>query len=368
MELAIVAELRLGGVGLLAVYVLPPRHKRGVQHRPVGSSLPVGILLHVAEQEHELKVEHHCDIEPLHRLWPSAELGARQVPEDVDLAVLDVEALGPLLLGEEPRLDVRLAEAVAGQVVDADAEALPHEAPAPRERDHAGPARELRLVEAGHQVLRRALAGAGRRRRRVRDLDAALAEAGREVPHGWLARSGSFVEHLACSRPPARRLDQHLSSALLTASNPHRPASPPRNAGEEMNSHAQIGHAGTQATAGGCSIQQRRRRRRRTRDPTSYCERQHRQPPENRGAEEGLASEQDSFTAPPRPFPPRRPPSWPRNRGDGAIFPPPGLRPSTDQPSTFIPQQRQRRNRRFPPGGRLRLRLPLQGRRSMQLP
>uniref|UniRef100_A0A8R7RCT5 Uncharacterized protein n=1 Tax=Triticum urartu TaxID=4572 RepID=A0A8R7RCT5_TRIUA len=132
---AIVAELRLGGVNLLAVNVLLPGDEGGVERRAVGAGLAVGVLLHVTEQERQLEVEEQRDVEALQRLRPGAEPGGGDVPEDVDLRAVGVEALGALLLGEEPGLDVRLAEALAGQGVDGDAEALPHEALAPGDGD-----------------------------------------------------------------------------------------------------------------------------------------------------------------------------------------------------------------------------------------
>lgn len=167
MTPAMVRKLGLGGEDLLADDVLLPGHEQRVDGGPAGARLAVGLLPHVAQQEHHLAVAYHRDVEAFHRFRRRAEPGAGQVPEHVDLAdgAGDVEGLGALALGEEPRLDVGPAETVPGHGVgrdDADGRRLSSQAaaPGPRDRERARPPREPRVVEARDPAPRRRGGGA----------------------------------------------------------------------------------------------------------------------------------------------------------------------------------------------------------------
>jgi hypothetical protein len=97
------------------------------------------------------------------------------------------------------------------------------------------------------------------------------------------------------------------------------------NAGEEMTSCAQIGHADTEVAVEDCSIRQCRHRR--PQDPTLLLEkkRQHRQPPRKQGAaqQSDLVAEHDAAAPLSTSIEPREcgnRPQSPRNRSDGAIL------------------------------------------------
>ena len=194
VNLPAVGELRLRGVHLLPEQMLflgDAHRRRSGPHRV---SLLVRLSGHVSQQEKHFSPGDHRDEESLRGLRRNAEFRSGEVPENVDLRLSGLGALGAFSLGEEPRADVDLAEVWVPWIVEGDAEALTHEIFAPGDGGGDRSSGQVGFVDAGDQIL----AVLPRRGRRVRDLYSVFPEAGREIPH--------FDERLSID--PSRRSGQ----------------------------------------------------------------------------------------------------------------------------------------------------------------
>lgn len=160
----LLAEPRPRGEPLPSEHVLVLGNERRVDCRMAAAcALVYYFLLLIAQREDYLAVGDDCDVVVGAGLRLAAELGAAEVPEDLDEVTLHVEFLRPLLPPEAPRLELDLAAgcgAVGGSFagggrrgLDGYGEAVEEEIAAPGDGDEAAVAGDLGAVDGRDGAL-----------------------------------------------------------------------------------------------------------------------------------------------------------------------------------------------------------------------